>query len=190
MEGSESRHPVTPDTPAFFVIGGPPGAPQRPPHFLTRPHPLCQSDFGGTRAENWARVEKPSVFGFSPFWVSFPYLSLPWPPSGARQGPGKRLAGRGACLLDTPIDMPLRAWRPHDEKGVHTVDSLDVDEKGVTANDTLGGTQQMIVQHVPDEWIGGHIRCDPWQIALTHAARADCNFEPGTRPAFSGRRPR
>lgn len=33
---------------------------------------------------------------------------------------GKHLAGKGACLLDTPVDvLPLRAWRPHDEKGTH-----------------------------------------------------------------------
>ena len=50
--------------------------------------------------------------------------------------------------------MPLRAGRPHDEKGVHVVDTLADDERGVSNVHTLGGTQQVAVQHVPGEWRG------------------------------------
>ena len=39
-------------------------------------------------------------------------------------------------------------------KGVHAVDGLDDDEKGIATVYTPGGTQQITVQHVPDEWKG------------------------------------
>ena len=64
-------------------------------------------------------------------------------PNGRCMTGVQHLAGKGACLLDTPVDMPLRAGRPHDEKG-----SVKVD--------TLGGSQLITVQHVPDEWRGKH----------------------------------
>ena len=41
------------------------------------------------------------------------------------------------------------------KKGVTTNDPLaDDDEKGIATVYTLGGTQQMTVQHIPDEWRG------------------------------------
>ena len=44
-------------------------------------------------------------------------LTAPSVPESAREE--ERPAAKGACLLDTPVDMPLRAWQPHDEKGCH-----------------------------------------------------------------------
>ena len=56
---------------------------------------------------------------------------LLWPPAGARQGPGKRLTGRGP-----QYGHPGRR------------------RKGVSYVHTPGGTQQMTAQRVPDQWKG------------------------------------
>ena len=89
---------------------------------------------------------------------------------------GNRVHSCAACAV---VYAPKWRWLTDGQgdrtgkKGVHTVDTLDVDEKGASNVRTLGGTQQMTVQHVPDEWKGsariatpgvddmGHNGCDP-----------------------------
>lgn len=80
------------------------------------------------------------------------------------------------------------------------MDGLDDDEKGIATVYTPGGTQQITVQHVRDEWRGVGSVPTPgvttWVTTDVIPPPPACNFAPGyprsifspaTRAGFSGR---
>ena len=86
-------------------------------------------------------------------------------------------------------------------KGVHAVDGLDDDEKGRCTIPTPGGTQQMTVQHVRDEWRGvgsvptpgiddmGHNGYAPPVEAGSNLAVQSCAASSGKTATVMQRRP-